>query len=89
MTNRKSLSIICTPQRTYFGHKGPINFLHPAKPRCAMNWCGYKSCFVLQTLMVNIITFQYAVLYSLELDFLDLHLAVLSLNYILTHYSVA
>jgi hypothetical protein len=39
--------------------------------------------------MVNIITFQYAVLYSLELDFLDLHPALLSLNYILTHYSVA
>jgi hypothetical protein len=39
--------------------------------------------------MVNIIMFQYAVLYSLELDFSDLHLALLSLNYILTHYSVA
>jgi len=53
-----------------------------------MNWYVYKSYFILYTLMVNIVTFQYAVLYSLELDFVELHLDLLSLNYILSHHSV-
>lgn len=79
---------MCTLQRIYFEHKGLSNFLHPAKPSCAMNWYVYKSCFILYALMVNIITFQYAVLYSLELDFLELHLDLLSVNYILSHHSV-